>query len=522
MGTYYNEERKQYENYETAVVARLKSVADAMEMGTDISTILTAATRATEAAEAATAAAADASAAASSAVRYNTAQSLSDAQQAQARGNIGAASEAGFETATGFVPFDGEDGSVTNRNLTVSRVGQRYTVSRTAAHTSNTDLCFMPNLHAANYSSAGANYDNWVTESRVALIPGKRYRMAVRVISGAFPTNERLNLVAMNESGQQIGNGLILALGSRYVDFTFEGTYLTIAGYARAAFATGETPLVFDLAVYDSPEGASIANNEPYIARNNYDIGGLMMWQGQLYKATQAIAAGETIAPGTNVTETTVAAQLAERDTAIAAETAARETAIAGLPMSAGAYFAGLLGANGTVDLNRKRVVVTGNHIHMEGMGSGTSASTYAIFNTLGTLGAVSSSYSAERIKSLFTGGYCYTVKGRPLFATSTGHILRVTYVKRSDVEPQNEWDWGYGLYTYNADTDTVTNLVHNYSMSKENGILIYDTPIASTLIDIARENGNLALVIYGKTDAQWASSKIDLYWEIIPVALTT
>jgi len=242
---------------------------------------------------------------------------------------------------------------------------------------------------------------------------------------------------------------------------------------------------------------------------------------GTLYKATQTILVGDAI-NSTNVTETTVAAQLAERDAAIAAETAARETAIAGLPMSAGAYFAGLLGANGTVDLNRKRVVVTGNHIHMEGMGSGTSASTYAIFNTLGTLGAVSSSYSVARIKSLFTNGYCYTVEGRPLFAQSTGHILRVAYAKRSHPETPLEWDWGYGLYTYNADTDTVTNLVHNYSMSKENGILIYDTPIASTLIDIARENGNLALVIYGKTDAQWASSKIDLYWEIIPVALTT
>ena len=252
-------------------------------------------------------------------VRYNTHQTLTAAQQEQARENIETASEAGFETVTGFVPFDGEDGTVTNRNLTVSRAGQRYTVSRASAHTSNTDLCFMPNLHAANYSSAGGNYDNWVTESRVALIPGKRYRMAVRVISGAFPTNERLNLVAMNDAGQQLGRGLMMANGSRYTDFTFEGTYLTIVGYARAAFATGEMPLVFDLAVYDSPEGASIADGEAYIARENHDIGGLMMWQGQLYKATQAIAAGETIAPGTNVTETTVAAQLAALEARIAA-----------------------------------------------------------------------------------------------------------------------------------------------------------------------------------------------------------
>ena len=40
---------------------------------------------------------------------------------------------------------------------------------------------------------------------------------------------------------------------------------------------------------------------------------------GQLYKATQAIVAGDTITPGTNVTSTTVAAQLAALEARIAA-----------------------------------------------------------------------------------------------------------------------------------------------------------------------------------------------------------
>ena len=84
----------------SAVVVRTSTdvVVDPGEVIPDIGAIQAAAAEALDAAEAANDAAADARAAASSAVRYDTAQSLTDAQKAQARGNIGAASAAVIDT----------------------------------------------------------------------------------------------------------------------------------------------------------------------------------------------------------------------------------------------------------------------------------------------------------------------------------------------------------------------------------------------------------------------------------------
>ena len=78
----------------TVIRTETDAAVDPGEIIPDLAELQAAAAEAAEAADDATAAAADARAAASSAVRYDTAQSLTDAQKAQARGNIGAASAA--------------------------------------------------------------------------------------------------------------------------------------------------------------------------------------------------------------------------------------------------------------------------------------------------------------------------------------------------------------------------------------------------------------------------------------------
>ena len=60
-----------------------------------------------------------------------------------------------------------------------------------------------------------------------------------------------------------------------------------------------------------SADDASIAPVESSTAVANHSVGALIMLDGMLYKVTTAIATGEAITPGTNCTQTTVAAELA-------------------------------------------------------------------------------------------------------------------------------------------------------------------------------------------------------------------
>ena len=58
---------------------------------------------------------------------------------------------------------------------------------------------------------------------------------------------------------------------------------------------------------------ASIAAVDGPTATANHAIGSYLTMGGTLYKVTRAIAVGETIAAGTNVTATTVMAELIAR-----------------------------------------------------------------------------------------------------------------------------------------------------------------------------------------------------------------
>lgn len=84
---------------------------------------------------------------------------------------------------------------------------------------------------------------------------------------------------------------------------TATGATITITdknGTHTATIANG------DIATTD----ASIAAVESTVATSNHAVGSYFVLDNQLYKATRAIAAGETIEPGTNCTATTVMAEL--------------------------------------------------------------------------------------------------------------------------------------------------------------------------------------------------------------------
>lgn len=262
-------------------------------------------------------AAIQAAAAEATAAAEDAAEAAEDATAAAADARAAASSAAGFETVTGYVPLDGDDGTATNRGVRVTRNGQRFTFSGTS-HTGHSDYCLMPNVRAANYSSS--NPPAWAALSTMPLVPGRKYRLTARVVSGGV-TEGNFNIWPYNSEGEQLSTyTLSLTRGNDHLDFVFRGTYFCVTAYVNAACVPGATPLVFDLTLSDAPDGTNIADEERgTVSRYTHNPGDLFLYRGQLYKATQAIAPDDTIAPGVNVTDTTVAEQLAALEARIAA-----------------------------------------------------------------------------------------------------------------------------------------------------------------------------------------------------------
>lgn len=493
----------------SAVVVRTSTdvVVDPGDVVPDIGSLQAAAAEAT-------AAAADARAAASSAVRYDTAQSLTDAQKEQARKNIGTArqdavaiiSRGHGENLIALTDFTEVYGSGTT--YAVDTENQTVTVTST----SGSYRCLQTPV-------------NWVQNH---LTPGHTYRLHAKAAKVSGSPEAKASFRGGENGADSINRGASVIYpdpnngGDAFVDYTVDRFTRRITLFVSFGRANAASVVFSDIWLVDVTDARNLAPVDTTTATATHASGSLLTVSGQLYKATQAIATGETITPGTNVSPTTVAAQLAERDTAIAAETAARETAIEELPMSASAYFAGLLGANGSNTMNGKRITVAGNRVRLEGV-STSGNSTYAMFNVLGNVGSVNGTYSETNAKNLFAQGACFTNNTeRPIFAQNSAAILRVAFVKRSERATPQEWEWGYGLYTYNADTDTLTQGYHGYWQAGANGMLIVDRPLSAEFIQAVIDNGTLSLVIYGKGNSQYIGNSIDLCWEIIPVAPTT
>ena len=277
----------------------------------------------------------------SNAVRYDTAQSLTDTQKTTARGNIAAASlipdgTAFSKAVQGGTTYDVQDARVApldervnalhnlvnygydirgyTNGILKSRIGTTVVID---GHTSGT----VPTkvlLSGAPYVHLGGAWPSELTTG-ITLTVGRKYRLHCTEISGtrggtvvprfypagtfSFPSGqintETDSIITYNTTDYP--NGVFAALavqaGKDYSDYTVQ---LIVEDITEAGDA--------NIAPIDTPT-----------ATNTHQPGDLLTVSGQLYKATQAIAPGAVITPGTNVSPTTVAAQLAALEARIAA-----------------------------------------------------------------------------------------------------------------------------------------------------------------------------------------------------------
>ena len=175
----------------TVIRTETDTAVDPGEVIPDLAAIQAAAAEAAEAAEDATSAAADARAAASSAVRYDTAQSLTDAQKAQARENIGAASETALDitrSMSGFVAYNSPDytadnsetpGATNGNEIGVARRGMRITLNGTNANSS-----WRYRLTGTGYRINGNPTASQTNGGYIVLDPSHEYVISTRLVSG--------------------------------------------------------------------------------------------------------------------------------------------------------------------------------------------------------------------------------------------------------------------------------------------------------------------------------------------------
>ena len=155
MSTYYNEQRKRYENFQKAVVDKLQGIADSLvNAGSEGITVV-------------------------AGVRYDTDQTLTDAQQAQARENIGAANAEITDQMIQPVVYWDNDGTVSNSGQSLTRIaGDHFTLS-SGTVTSSVFFRVGKTLGATSAQSTASNWVNQLTFSE-----GVLYTLTLKPISG--------------------------------------------------------------------------------------------------------------------------------------------------------------------------------------------------------------------------------------------------------------------------------------------------------------------------------------------------
>jgi len=213
-------------------------------------------------------------------------------------------------------------GNITS-TLAMTRRGMLVTLNGTVVKATNSNP-FMIKLNGAPAFGGNAPAISAFTNPLMTLVTGHTYRFKMHRISGSF-AGELLYAGAV-KSGNYLNLGAHTESGDDYwVDFTppAEGVQLGVRVRRQDSAAT-LTNLVLlctleDLTVGgDSARAASVAPVQSDTASTNIAIGELLMRDGTLYKATQAIVAGAEI-DSTNTTVTSIAAQLAALEARIAA-----------------------------------------------------------------------------------------------------------------------------------------------------------------------------------------------------------
>lgn len=160
---------------------------------------------------------------------------------------------------------------------------------------------------------ASANNDS-VTTKRFQLIDGHSYQAELKYISGTATKNVHVRFADGNSSR---------TAGTYTTNLNKDNVAQCV--YSKALYPDGISPNIFitrnsedntltdytvELTIRDVTVEAQIAPIENTIAMDNHAVGDVFWLDGILYKVTAAIAAGETITPGTNVSATTVMAEL--------------------------------------------------------------------------------------------------------------------------------------------------------------------------------------------------------------------
>ena len=260
----------------TVIRTETDTAVDPGEVIPDLAALQAAAAQAMEAAEAATAAA-------DHAVQYDAAQSLEPAQQTQARWNIGAAGseEADALGVVKTLELRWNQGTISSATgVNGAAVANR--IRTNGFYHMETDTVVVVGL-ASGYDMSMREYTTNGTSGFVSAIPvgvwaWDGYRVTV-------PAGHWLRFVARKSDDAELTPE--------------DGANVTVTLLTGGA--------------------GNLAPSDTETASNTYAVGDLLTVNGQLYKATQAIAPGDAIAAGTNVTETTVAEQLAALEARIAA-----------------------------------------------------------------------------------------------------------------------------------------------------------------------------------------------------------
>lgn len=230
-------------------------------------------------------------AASSNLLRYD-AQTLTAAQQVQARGNISAAEAAEFDA------------------VAYPRGVEMLTSAGEAVR-----------LIAGGLGTSGGDTNN-TARARTqyfAVQPGHRYVFTLD--DAEFGINSVFEYSSTSQ-GTVIGRLDPVYYPKNRVAFVATGKFVRIAfAHADNTITVTEEDRAQILAALSLRETASdnLAPVDNPTAAVTHTAGSLLTVSGQLYKATQAIAPGDAIAAGTNVTATSVAEQLAALEARIAA-----------------------------------------------------------------------------------------------------------------------------------------------------------------------------------------------------------
>ena len=303
MSTYWNAARQRYENFEQGVMNTLRSVGDKLEAAAESG---------------------DITVIAKGAVRYDAAMELEAAEQAQARGNISAADGKALEAIFAPVEYWDADTAQTINGRRVRREnGYEYTVTGTSEGGVSTGGSFHRLSGPLVVSSSANTMLGW--SCNLELESGVPYTMTVIPVSGSASNAgsvDNFYLIIRDEDNVvrvRINlDGTMQTAHFYWPNSTLKGKII-LRTQASAVTPDFKFRLILARDMNAVPEGMNLAETVPVVSNATLHTGDLRVMQGQLYKVTQDIAPGDTITPGVNVTETSVAALLAALETRIAA-----------------------------------------------------------------------------------------------------------------------------------------------------------------------------------------------------------